>query len=71
MRLLTLIVLVVMAGMLLAGCAQSGPPSGYAAYNGYGAPAGQQGQYVGGGCGVAPQTDYGDTPALVPVDAGA
>jgi len=38
-------------GLLLTGCAQSSPPTGYAAYSGA---QGQQQQYVGGGCGVAP-----------------
>lgn len=54
--------LVILAGLLLAlflaGC-QSSPSSGYAAYN---QPQGQQqGQYVGGGCGVAPNADYEST----------
>ena len=54
-KLIMLMMLVM--GLLVAGCAQSGPPSGYATY---GAQGQQQQQYVGGGCGVA---------ASEPVDA--
>jgi hypothetical protein len=46
-KLIVLMMLVV--GVLIAGCAQSGPPSGYATYSG----GQEQQQYVGGGCGVA------------------
>ena len=48
-------------GIFLAGCTQS--QSGYATYNQpqQGQP---QGQYVGGGCGVAPSGDYADTPII-------
>ena len=56
-KILVLAVLVV--GVLLAGCTKSNDYSGYATYNN---PQGQQQPYVGGGCGVAPSGDYGDTP---------
>ena len=52
MKLAALIVLVI--GIFLVGCSSSQP--GYAAYNQY--PQQQQGQYIGGGCGVAPHADY-------------
>ena len=51
-----LILLVLVVGIFLIGCSQS-PSGNYAAYN-----QPQQGQYVGGGCGVAPSADYEDTP---------
>ncbi len=51
-----IVLMLLVVGLLLAGCAQSGPPSGYATYSGQGQ---QQQQYVGGGCGVAP-SDAGD-----------
>ena len=51
-------------GLLLAGCAQSSPPSGYASSGGQA----QQQQYVGGGCGLA-SPDEGD--AAQAVDSGA
>ncbi len=43
---------------LLVGCTSS-PSNGYATYN---QPQGQPqgGQYVGGGCGVAPNADYSE-----------
>ena len=49
-----LVVLVVSA--FLIGCASNADQ--YTAYN----QPQQQGQYVGGGCGVAPSADYADTP---------
>ena len=52
-KLVVLLVLVV--GVLLAGC-NSASSDGYATYN---QQQGQQNQYVGGGCGVAAETDYG------------
>lgn len=52
------IVLALVLGVLLVGCASSGQ-NGYSTYN---QPQGQQGQYVGGGCGVAPSGDYENTP---------
>lgn len=50
---------VLVLAVFVAGCEKSN--SGYANYN---QQAGQapQGQYVGGGCGVAPSADYEDTP---------
>lgn len=49
----TLVLVVLLVSVFLIGCSQS-PSGNYAAYN---QPQGQQpqgGQYVGGGCGVAP-----------------
>ena len=53
-KIVVLVVLVVSA--FLIGCSQS-PSGDYASYN---QPQGQPqgGQYVGGGCGVAPNTGY-------------
>ncbi|HLC49966.1 MAG TPA: hypothetical protein VJI97_00895 [Candidatus Nanoarchaeia archaeon] len=50
------LVLVVVVSIFLVGCGQK---SDYSAYN---QPQGQQQQYVGGGCGVATQASYEDTP---------
>jgi hypothetical protein len=55
-KILVLAVLVV--SVFLVGCSKD-PTGNYAAYNN---PQGQQQPYVGGGCGVAPSGDYGDTP---------
>ena len=52
-----IIVGVLLVSVFLAGCTSS--QSGYATYN---QPQQQQGQYVGGGCGVAPSGDYANTP---------
>lgn len=52
-KLVVLLVLVV--GVLLAGC-NSASSDGYASYNQQ--QGQQQNQYVGGGCGVAAETDY-------------
>ena len=52
----TILFLVLIVGVLLVGCSQQ---QDYSAYN---QPQGQQQQYVGGGCGVAPQADYEATP---------
>jgi hypothetical protein len=49
---------ILVVGLFLVGCS-SGSQSGYSSYN----QQGQQNQYVGGGCGVAPQADYSETPA--------
>jgi len=54
-----IVVLVLLVGVFLVGC-QKDPTAGYATYNQQ--QGQQQGQYVGGGCGVAPQADYEDTP---------
>jgi hypothetical protein len=57
MKLKTAILVLIVLSVFLVGCTSS-QPNGYAAYNQ------QQGQqpYVGGGCGVAPNADYEDTP---------
>ena len=54
-----MVLAVLLVGVFLVGCASS-DTSGYATYNQPGQPQG--GQYVGGGCGVAPSADYEDTP---------
>lgn len=62
------ILAVLFIGVFLVGCTQS--QSGYSTYNQQ--PQGQQqGQYVGGGCGVAPNAAYEVTPieALNPVNS--
>ena len=56
-KILVLVLLVV--GVFLVGCSKGTNYDGYATYNN---PQGQQQPYVGGGCGVAPSGDYGDTP---------
>ena len=49
------VLLVLVVGMLLAGC-NSASDNAYASYN---QQQGQpQNQYVGGGCGVAPSAEY-------------
>jgi len=58
MRKLTLLVVILVIGAVLAGCASN--QGGYNNYNGQ--PPQQQGQYVGGGCGVAPMSDYESAP---------
>ena len=60
MKIKTAILLLLVFSVFLVGCASS-PSGNYASYN---QPQGQpqQGQYVGGGCGVAPAGDYEDTP---------
>lgn len=59
MKIKAVILAVLLVSLFVAGCKSSGQ-SGYAAYN---QPQGQQqGQYVGGGCGVAPAGDYESTP---------
>jgi len=50
-----IVLLVLAVGVLLVGC-NSASSDGYATYN---QQQGQQNQYVGGGCGVAAETDYG------------
>ena len=54
------ILVALILSVFLFGCAES-KPTGYAAYN---QPQGgqPQGQYVGGGCGVAPNAAYENTP---------
>ena len=55
----TIVLSILLVSVFLIGCTSS--KSGYAAYN---QPQGQPqgGQYVGGGCGVAPSGAYEDTP---------
>ena len=55
----TIVLAVLLVSVFLVGCTSS-QTSGYATYNQPGQPQG--GQYVGGGCGVAPQAAYEDTP---------
>ncbi|MDP3765604.1 MAG: hypothetical protein Q8R04_03760 [Nanoarchaeota archaeon] len=57
MNVKTAILAVLVFSVFLVGCTSS-QNSGYAAYN----QPQQQGQYVGGGCGVAPNAAYEDTP---------
>ena len=66
MNVKTAILVVLVFSVFLVGCTSSNT-SGYAAYN-----QPQQGQYVGGGCGVAPSADYEDTPieAISSADSG-
>ena len=52
-----IVLAVLLVSVFLVGCTSSGT-SGYTTYN----QPQQQGQYVGGGCGVAPSADYEDTP---------
>ena len=60
MKIKTALLVVLVFSVFLVGCTES-KTTGYAAYN---QPQGQpQGQYVGGGCGVAPSADYKDTPS--------
>lgn len=63
-----ILLVVLLVSVFLIGCTSS-QNSGYATYN---QPQGQQqGQYVGGGCGVAPSVAYEDTPveALNPTNS--
>ena len=64
-----ILLLTLVVSIFLVGCQRS-DTTGYAAYN---QPQGQPqgGQYVGGGCGVAPSGDYESTPieALDPKDS--
>ncbi|HLG24191.1 MAG TPA: hypothetical protein VI564_04665 [Candidatus Nanoarchaeia archaeon] len=55
-----LALLVLLAVVFLAGCNQAPTYQGYSPSGQQ--PQGQGGQYVGGGCGVAPQGDYAKTP---------
>ena len=57
MKIKTILLAVLVISVFLVGC-QKPSTAGYATYN----QQQQQGQYVGGGCGVAPQADYEDTP---------
>jgi len=55
-------VFLALMALFLAACGEKSayPATGYAAYQGQGAP--QQQQYVGGGCGVAPAEGIENTP---------
>ena len=53
------ILAVLVLSIFLGGCAST-QTSGYSSYNQQ--PGQPQGQYVGGGCGVAPSAAYEDTP---------
>ena len=55
MKAKTILLALVVFSIFLVGCKSS--QTGYATYN-----QPQQGQYVGGGCGVAPNAAYEDTP---------
>ncbi len=61
MNIKTIMALVLAASMLVIGCVSSGQ-SGYATYNQPSQGGQPSGQYVGGGCGVAPAADYAATP---------
>ena len=54
----TLILAMLIFSAFLFGCTSSGQSS----YSTYNQPQQQQGQYVGGGCGVAPSGSYENTP---------
>ena len=58
MNIKTAISVFLVFSVFLVGCSES--KTGYAAYNQ--PQQQQQGQYVGGGCGVAPSAAYEDTP---------
>ena len=62
MKKLLVVSLLALMALFLAACEQKQPypATGYAAYQGQGAP--QQQQYVGGGCGVAPAEGIENTP---------
>jgi len=63
MKYKTILFVALLVGIILvAGCTKSSP-SGYAAYNAQQGQGGQQQAYIGGGCGVAPADDVGDSPA--------
>ncbi len=51
------VILVLVVGIFLAGC-NSASTNGYSTYNQQ-QQGQQQNQYVGGGCGVAAESDYG------------
>ena len=63
MNIKIVLLVVLLVGVFLVGCTSNS--AGYATQNQ------QQGQYVGGGCGVVPQGAYENTPirALDPVDS--
>lgn len=57
MNVKTAILVLLVLSAFLAGCTSSQTGTGYAGYN-----QPQQNQYVGGGCGVAPNAAYESTP---------
>lgn len=59
MKIKAVILAVLLVSIFLAGCGSKDYTGNYAAYNQpqQGQP---QGQYVGGGCGVAPNSDYSE-----------
>ena len=71
MNVKTAILAVLVFGIFLVGCTSSQTGTGYATYNQPQQGQPQGGQYVGGGCGVAPSGDYKDTPvqALNPANS--
>ena len=62
MKIKTAILAILVVSIFLVGC--SGSKTQYTGYAAYNQPQGQQpnGQYVGGGCGVAPNAAYEDAP---------
>ena len=64
MNVKTALLAVLVFSAFLVGCTSSQTGTGYAAYNQQqGQQQQQNGQYVGGGCGVAPSAAYEDTPS--------
>ena len=61
MNVKTIVPVLLLFSILLVGCASSNT-SGYGTYNQPQGTPPQSGQYVGGGCGVAPNAAYEDTP---------
>lgn len=57
MNMKAILMAILLASVFLVGCTEKSNTSGYASYT----PPPQQ-QYVGGGCGVAPSSDYTDAP---------
>lgn len=60
-KFLVLLAVLVLAALLIIGC-QKESTTGYATY---GQQNPQQQEYIGGGCGVAPVSDAGDSPLQV------
>lgn len=56
-RILVLVAVMALAALLVFGCAKNDYQTGYAAYGQPAYQGGQQGGYVGGGCGVAGPED--------------
>ncbi|MCH8003244.1 MAG: hypothetical protein IH934_01325 [Nanoarchaeota archaeon] len=65
MKYKTILFVVLLVGIVLvAGCTKSSS-TGYAAYSAQQGQGGQQQPYVGGGCGVAPVDNLGDSSASI------